>query len=55
MAKKGKRILIILECTVCKNQNYTSEKSKVNTQERIKLNKYCPHERKVTEHVEIKK
>jgi len=55
MAKKGKRIIINLECSVCKSQNYVTKKSKVNTQERIVLKKFCKHCRKVTEHKEVKK
>ena len=55
MAKKGKRITINLECTVCKNQNYVTEKSKVNTQDRLVLKKFCRHCRKVVEHKEVKK
>ncbi|MEX0617000.1 MAG: 50S ribosomal protein L33 [Candidatus Woykebacteria bacterium] len=54
MAKKGKIIIINLECTVCKNQNYVTEKSKVNDPERLLTRKFCKHCRKVTEHKEVK-
>lgn len=61
MAKKSRRIIINLECTVCKNRNYTSEKNADNIAiknkgQNIKLvfKKYCKHCRKVTEHKESK-
>ena len=31
MAKKGARQIFALVCTVCKSQNYLTEKNKVNT------------------------
>ncbi|MDP2671110.1 MAG: 50S ribosomal protein L33 [bacterium] len=55
MAKKGKRILINLACSECKNQNYTTEKNKINDPERVAFNKFCQHCRKVTPHNEVKK
>lgn len=55
MAKKGSRVLFGLTCTVCKNQNYVVEKNKVNTTAPLKLNKYCRHCKKHTEHKEKKK
>ncbi len=54
MAKRGKRIIINLECTVCKNQNYVTEKSKINSPDRLVLKKFCKHCRRVTEHKEVK-
>ena len=48
MAKKGKRVVINLECMVCKNQNYVTEKSKVNTQDRLILKKFCNYCKKIT-------
>lgn len=54
MAKKGNRILIGLQCTVCKNRNYTSEKNTVNSKDKLVLQKYCRHCRKGTEHTEAK-
>ena len=42
MAKKGEaRERITLACTVCKEQNYRTEKNKKNTTERLELKKYC--------------
>jgi large subunit ribosomal protein L33 len=55
MAKKGDRIFIGLVCSVCKNQNYTSEKNKTNTPEKLTLKKYCRYCRKPTEHKETQK
>ena len=38
MAKKGEaRERITLACTVCKEQNYRTEKNKKNTTERLEL------------------
>ncbi|MBP7928663.1 MAG: 50S ribosomal protein L33 [Acidimicrobiia bacterium] len=36
-----KRILVTLECTECKERNYSTRKNKINNRERIELNKYC--------------
>ena len=55
MAKKSARVLFGLICTECKNQNYVSEKSKINTQEPLTLNKYCNKCKKKTAHKESKK
>lgn len=56
MAKKGEhRITIGLTCAVCKNRNYVTQKNKMETPEKLKLNKYCKHCRKVTEHKEVDK
>ncbi len=54
MAKKGKRIIVTLQCTVCKNQNYVTEKSKINDPDRLITKKFCKHCKKVTEHKETK-
>lgn len=56
MAKKGEhRITIGLVCSVCKNRNYVTTKNKMETPEKLKLNKFCKHCRKVTEHKETEK
>lgn len=56
MAKKSEnRSLVSLRCEECKNVNYTEEKNKKNTPEKLELNKYCKHCRKTTKHVETKK
>lgn len=54
MAKKGQRIIINLECAVCKAQNYVTEKSKLNTPDKLVLKKFCRKCRKTTEHKEKK-
>ena len=48
------RDLIALECTVCKRRNYTTTKNKKTTPDKLKLRKYCPHDRRHTEHKETK-
>ena len=48
------RDIITLECTVCKNHNYTSMKNKKNDPDRIEFMKYCRFCRKHTLHKEAK-
>jgi len=55
MAKKGERNFIAFVCSVCKNQNYISEKNKTNTPDKLELKKYCRRCRKVTIHKETSK
>jgi len=59
MAKKGAREVVALICSVCKNQNYVTERNKVNmdTKGKGKLNikKYCKHCKKITLHKESSK
>jgi len=45
---------ITLECTECKNRNYSSEKNKKNTPDRITVSKYCSFCKKHTTHKETK-
>lgn len=45
---------IILECTECKNRNYTSSKNKKNTTDRVELKKYCKFCKKHTPHKETR-
>ena len=52
MAKKDQRIIFALVCTECKSQNYISQRNKINTVEKIVLNKYCKRCRKRTKHKE---
>ncbi|HZD09854.1 MAG TPA: 50S ribosomal protein L33 [Candidatus Binatia bacterium] len=42
MARKAVRTHITLECTVCKERNYITEKNRRNDSSRIELRKYCP-------------
>jgi len=56
MAKKGAREIIALICSVCKNQNYITNRNKVNMDTKGKgklgLNKYCRFCKKVQLHKE---
>jgi len=52
---KGNRILIGLVCSQCHNRNYVTEKNKVNSPEKLKIQKYCSRCRKRTEHKETSK
>ncbi len=52
--KAGNRIKITLVCSECKRKNYTTTKNKKNTTDKVELKKYCPHDRKHTEHKEGK-
>ncbi len=60
MAKKGNRVLVILECTEHKDSGlagtsrYMTQKNKKNTPERIELKKFNPIMKKYTTHKEIK-
>jgi len=35
------RVIITLECTQCKQRNYSTMKNKKNTTERLEIKKYC--------------
>lgn len=52
MARKGSRQLLALVCSVCKSQNYITEKNRVNTEGKLALKKYCKRCKKVTVHRE---
>ena len=60
MAKKGKRIKVILECTEHKDSGksgtsrYITTKNKKNSPDRIELKKFNPILKKMTIHKEIK-
>ena len=54
MAKKNVRAQITLECSVCKERNYYTEKNKTNTPARLELVKFCNRCRKATPHKEGK-
>jgi large subunit ribosomal protein L33 len=56
MAKKGEhRIKIKLVCSVCKSSNYITQKNKMETPEKLLLQKFCNKCRKVTPHKESDK
>ncbi|PIU44849.1 MAG: 50S ribosomal protein L33 [Ignavibacteriales bacterium CG07_land_8_20_14_0_80_59_12] len=48
------RDIITLECTVCKNRNYTTTKNKKKHSGRVEHKKYCPTCRKHTGHKETR-
>ena len=52
--KKGPVEKIALQCTECKQKNYTTEKNRRNTPNKLELMKYCPFEHKHTLHRETK-
>lgn len=52
--KKENRIIITLACQECKRRNYTTQKNRQHTTERLELNKYCPWDKKHTPHKEIR-
>ncbi|MCS7245991.1 MAG: 50S ribosomal protein L33 [Thermomicrobium sp.] len=56
MAKKAKadRIIITLECTVCRERNYVTEKNRRNDPGRLELRKYCPRCRQHQTHRETR-
>lgn len=55
MAKKDQRLIVGLICTVCKSQNYVTERNKINTTEKLLMKKYCRLCKKHTEHKETSK
>ncbi len=54
MAKTKARSAITLDCSICKERNYHTQKNKTKTTTRLELNKFCKHCRKVTAHKEGK-
>lgn len=54
MAKKDVRMIVYLQCTECKERNYTSQKNKRNDPNRLELQKYCKRCRKHALHRETK-
>ncbi|HDL78641.1 MAG TPA: 50S ribosomal protein L33 [Bacteroidetes bacterium] len=48
------RDIVTLECTVCKERNYTTTKNKRTHPERIEVKKYCPRCNKHTTHKETR-
>jgi ribosomal protein L33, bacterial type len=53
MARSGREI-ITLQCTDCKNRNYTTTKNKKTTPDKLELKKFCSTCRKHTVHRESK-
>ena len=54
MAKREDRIAVRLECSECKQPNYTTTKNRRTTQERLELKKFCPRCRQHRAHRETK-
>ena len=48
------REYVTMECTVCGAKNYRTQ-LETRGDAKLRLKKYCPHERKHTEHRERKK
>jgi len=48
------RELLSLACSQCKRRNYTTDKNKRRTTEKLKLKKYCRFCRRHTVHTEAK-
>lgn len=59
MAKKGAREIVAMICSVCKSQNYVTERNKVNMDTKgkgkLQLQKYCQQCKKQTLHKESSK
>jgi large subunit ribosomal protein L33 len=53
-AKKGASQIITLQCTDCKERNYTTIKNKRNDPDRMELRKFCNRCRSHTSHRETK-
>ena len=53
-SKKTSVELIALACSECKRRNYTTQKNRKNTQNKLELMKYCKFDKKHTLHKETK-
>lgn len=53
--KKTQRIKLALVCSICKAQNYLTEKNKTNTPDKLTFKKYCKWCQKTTDHKESTK
>jgi large subunit ribosomal protein L33 len=56
MATKSKenRVVVTLACGECKERNYTTEKNRRTTTDRLEFNKFCPRCRQHTAHRETR-
>jgi large subunit ribosomal protein L33 len=54
MAKRGKRPNFHLKCSECKELNYITNRSLVNTPDKLELKKYCKRCKRHTLHKETK-
>ena len=48
------REIVTLQCTECKERNYTTTKNKTTTTGRLEFSKFCPRCRKHQSHKETK-
>ena len=48
------RDIVTLQCMDCKNRNYTTDKNKKNTPDRLQFKKFCRTCRHHTVHREVK-
>ena len=48
------RAIIQMECTDCKNRNYSTTKNKRTTPDKLQMKKFCPFCRKHTPHKETR-
>jgi len=48
------REIVTLQCTECKQRNYTTTRDKRKKPERLVLKKYCKFDRRHTEHRETR-
>ncbi len=48
------REMVTLQCSVCKERNYTTTKNRKTTTDRLEFSKFCPRCRKHQVHKEIK-
>jgi large subunit ribosomal protein L33 len=48
------REIVSLQCTTCKDRNYSTTKNRKTTTERLEFSKFCRKCRKHTEHKEVK-
>jgi large subunit ribosomal protein L33 len=48
------REIVTLQCSTCKERNYTTTKNRKTTTDRLEFSKFCPRCRKHQPHKEIK-
>jgi large subunit ribosomal protein L33 len=48
------REIVQLQCTICKDKNYSTTKNRKTTTERLEFSKFCRKCRKHTDHREVK-
>ena len=48
------REMVTLQCSVCKERNYTTTKNRKTTTDRLEFSKFCPRCRKHQPHKETK-